>query len=572
MIDGAGAATASWMRNRVGPRVMRIRHLVALLLMVSALGLRPAAAKDSLVIGVAQFPASLHPFISSQTVQFYVIGFALRPMTAIDAAGHNVCLLCTELPTLQNGLAKLEDRPDGSKGMAVTFKLKPGLTWGDGVPVTAKDIAFTWKLGRDPNAGFVNNHPWNRASAVDVVDDQTAILHLDSTLVSYNEWDQILPEHIEGPIYAKATNPGDYINHTAYNSTPLLPGLWNGPYVISGYQSGAQIEMTPNPHWPGPPPALKRITIRLVEDTAALQANLLSGDVDLTPAGIGLTIDQVAAMKTQYPDRFQYIFKPSLTYEHIDMQRSNPILADPRVRQALLLAIDRKTLVQKLFGGYALEAKSWIDQIEPNYDDVLPTIAYDPAKARALLADAGWKPGPDGILRNDKGDRFSLEISTTSGNRVRELSEQVLQSQWKSVGVDITIHNQPSRSFFGEYMRKLEYTGLAEYAYTSQPGLVPSLLFASSSIPTTANNWSGLNWISMNSPQMDADLQKAATELDPVKARALWDDMQRIYAAQDLVLPLYFRSDPDIVPTWLKGYEASGKEDYTSYWAEDWHP
>jgi peptide/nickel transport system substrate-binding protein len=76
----------------------------------------------------------------------------------------------------------------------------------------------------------------------------------------------------------------------------------------------------------------------------------------------------------------------------------------------------------------------------------------------------------------------------------------------------------------------------------------------------------------MNSPQMDADLQKAATELDPVKARALWDDMQRIYAAQDLVLPLYFRSDPDIVPTWLKGYEASGKEDYTSYWAEDWHP
>ena len=102
------------------------------------------------------------------------------------------------MPTLENGLAKIEDRPDGAKGMAVTIKLKPGLQWGDGQPVTAKDIAFTWKLGSDPASGFSNTNPWNRATSVDVVDDSTAVMHLDQVRADFNQWDQILPEHIEG--------------------------------------------------------------------------------------------------------------------------------------------------------------------------------------------------------------------------------------------------------------------------------------------------------------------------------------------------------------------------------------
>ena len=90
----------------------------------------------------------------------YALGFAIRPITAFDADWKNTCLLCTELPTLENGLAKREDRPDGKHGMAVTIKLKPGLTWGDGQPVTARDIELTWKLGSNPASGFSNPNPW----------------------------------------------------------------------------------------------------------------------------------------------------------------------------------------------------------------------------------------------------------------------------------------------------------------------------------------------------------------------------------------------------------------------------
>ena len=107
----------------------------------------------------------------------------------------------------------------------MTLQLRPGLRWGDGVPVTARDIAFTWRVGSDPNAGFAARHSWTRATAVDVVDDQTAVLHLPRTLVSFPLWDELLSEHLDGPVYDAAQAPGDYINHTVYNRDPLNPAF-----------------------------------------------------------------------------------------------------------------------------------------------------------------------------------------------------------------------------------------------------------------------------------------------------------------------------------------------------------
>ncbi len=539
----------------------------------SAPNLLHAAPKDSLTFGVAQFPASLNPYISSQTVQFFVLGFTQRPMTAFLPDGKVHCLLCAEVPTLENGLARYEDQPDGTRGLAVTFKLMPGLKWSDGVPVTAKDVLFTWNMGKDPAAGFSNNYPWSRATSIDVVDDATVVMHLPRTLVTYQMWDYLLPEHIEGPIKAQSATQLDYINHTAYNAAPTTPGLWNGPYVVSSYQSGNQVVLTPNPYWPGEKPAIKQVVVRLIENTASLQANLLSGDVDASPSGIAITTDQAVALQRDHPDQFQFFYRPGLSYERIDLQNGVKALTDLRVRQALVLGIDRKTLVGRLFSGHATIAATWINQLEPNYTtDGVDTYGYDPDRARALLKQAGWTPGADGICRNAAGDRLSFEFSTTSGNRVRELSQQVMQSQWKAIGVEVTIKNEPSRSFFGETMRKRSYQGLAEYANFTRVGLPPTVFYASSAIPTAANNYTGQNWSGWSDPAMDKLLAAAEVEIDPAKQRVLWADMQRRYAADVPELPLYFREDPDIVPIWLKHYQATGREDYQSYLAEQWSP
>jgi peptide/nickel transport system substrate-binding protein len=556
-----------------------LRTIAASVLALAGLAASPfdgspaRAAGDQLTIGVAQFPASLNPYIDALLVKSYVVGFGNRQITAYDAEWKNSCLICAELPTLANGLAKIEDRPDGTKGMAVTIKLKPDLRWGDGVKVTARDIAFTWKLGMDPKTGFSNNHPWNRAAAVDVVDETTAVMHLSKVLASYNEWDWLLPEHVEGPVYEKSSADGDYIKQTTFVRAPTTPGLYNGPYLVSGYQSGVQIVLEPNPHWSGTKPGFKRIVVKLIENTAALQANLLSGDVDMIAGeGVGLTIDQVIELRKQQPDRFTYIFRPSLNYEHIDLKKENPILSDLRVRQALVHAADRKTLTEKLFQGLQPVADTWVNPLNAYYSQEIENYPYDLAKAKALLAEAGWKPGPDGICRNDKGERLSLEFSTTAGNRLRELQQQVLQSNWKAAGIEVRIKNEPARTFFGDTMKKRLYGGIAMYAWSSAVTESPRRTLATSDIPTEANGYGGSNYIAFSNPRMDDLIAAAESELDPAKQKTIWAEMQSIYARELPVVPLFFRAEAHVVPKWLKGYAPTGHGDLSSYWGENWRP
>ena len=532
-----------------------------------------AAAHDTLTIGIAQFPSSLHPDIDAEVVKKYADGFVIRQITAFDKDWKNSCLLCTELPTIENGLAKIEDLPDGKKGMAVTIKLKPDLKWSDGVPVTAKDIAFTWKVGKDPNSGFSNVNPWTRATKVDVVDDHTAVLHLGSVMVSYNQWDEILPEHVEGPIYDKATGGGDYLKATSYNRAPTTTGLYDGPYMITQYDSGAQIVMEPNPSWTGAKPGFKRIILKHIENTAALQANLLSGDVDMVAGeGIGLTIDQVLDLRKQHPNDFTYIFKPSLTYEHIDIQKDNPVFKDLKTRQALLYALDRKSLTDKLFQGLQPVAATWVNPLNPNYTKDTAEYPYNLAKAKSLLAEAGWKPGADGICRDAAGNRLSFELQTTAGNRLRELVEQVLQSQWKAACIEATIKNEPPRTIFGETLKKRIYTGMVMYGWSSAVTESPLRTLGTEQIPTEKNNYGGANYIAFSNPDMDAAIARMDGELDPAKQKADWAIAQKIYAEQLPVVPLFFRSEPHIVPKWLKGYAPTGHGDFSCMWAENWQP
>ena len=310
----------------------------------------------------------------------------------------------------------------------MTIKLLPDLKWGDGQPVTANDVAFTVHVAQDPGAGFSNINAWSRADSARVVDDRTVVLHLPRAIASYAQWDQILPEHIEGPIYARAHTAGDYINTTEYNHNPTNPGLWNGPYLITKYDVGSQVVLEPNPNWPGIPATdhlkagFKHIVRRFFGDTAALEANLLSGDIDVDS---WLTLDQASALKSREPDRFDYLtFPPSRTYTHIDVQKDNPVLQDVRVRRGLLMSIDRQTINAKLFGGMDLVPNSFVSPRDEHYDADIPAVPFDPAGARKLLAEAGWTPGPDGVCktlrtcrrRSSRGSGSSGRLTTPAGS------------------------------------------------------------------------------------------------------------------------------------------------------------
>ena len=146
----------------------------------------------------------------------------------------------------------------------------------------------------------------------------------------------------------------------------------------------------------------------------------------------------------------------------------------------------------------------------------------------------------------------------------------MLQSNWKTAGVEVTIKNEPARTLFGETLKKRQYSGIEMYAWSSAVTEIPLRTLGTSQIPTAANNYGGANYTGFSDPKMDADIAAAETELDPEKAWATWADMQRIYAEQLPVLPLFFRAEAHVVPKWLKGYVPTGHSDYSSLWAENW--
>jgi peptide/nickel transport system substrate-binding protein len=217
-------------------------------------------------------------------------------------------------------------------------------------------------------------------------------------------------------------------------------------------------------------------------------------------------------------------------------------------------------------------AATWVNPLSPYYDASIPVVPFDLAGAKALLKEAGWTPGPDGICRNAAGARLSFELGTTAGNRLRELQEQVLQSNLRNACVEITLKNEPARTLFGETLKQRRYTGMEMYAWSSAVTESPLRTLGTSQIPTAANSYGGANYPGFSDANMDADIAAADSELDPLKQKAIWSEMQHIYAEQLPVLPLFFRAEPHITPTWLRGYTPTGHADLSSYWAEEWHP
>src|SRR5260370_13220521 len=292
-----------------------------------------AAEHDSLAIGITQFPSTLNPNIDAMAAKSYVLGTALPPVTVYDADWKLVCLLCTTLPSIENGLAVAVDLPDGKKGIDITYTIRPDAYWGDGVPVTSADARFTYEVGRNPQSAVSNGELYRRITGIDVKDDKTFTMHVDKLTFDYAAINDfvLLPEHLEKEAFA---DPAQYRIHTRYATDPTNPGLYNGPYRISEIAAGSHILLEPNPHWAGPPGHFRRVTVRTIENTAALEANLLSGTIDIVAGELGLPLDEGLAFEKRHADTFRIVYKPGLVYEHIDLNLERPALSDRRARAA----------------------------------------------------------------------------------------------------------------------------------------------------------------------------------------------------------------------------------------------
>ena len=528
------------------------------------------AVSNELVIGISQFPSNFNPLINSMLAKSYLLGIARRPITVFDQNWNLICLLCKALPDLAKGTAVFETTADGKPGIALTYELLAEAKWGDGMPITTKDVLFTWEVGRHKLSGVGDTETFRRITKIDVHDDKKFTLHLNKRTCDFagiNSF-ELLPAHIDRENFK---NPRQYRNRSAYERDTTNPGLWFGPYRIAEVVSGAHVVFERNPYWWGKQPEFNRIVVKTINNTAAMISNLLSGEIDYIAGELGISIDQAMAFEERAANQFDFKYKPGLIYEHIDINLDLPALKDLRVRRALIHAIDREAISKILFGGHQPVAHGQTNPLDSVYYPKIPKFDYNPNKAKALLQDAGWRQnGPRDIRINADGAPLSFVFMTTAGNKARELIQQVLQSQWRKIGIDVRIRNEPPRVYFGETVTKRKFRGLAMYAWLSAPRNIPRSTLHSEMIPSEGNGWSGQNYTGYSNPRLDKVLDAVEIVCEPQANAALWNELQTIYSTELPVLPLYFRATPFVLPKWLKGIRPTGHQYTTTLWIEEW--
>lgn len=532
----------------------------------------------SLTIGIAQEFETLNPVIHQMVASAYLMSMVTRPLSAINEAWEWQCYLCTEMPSLENGRARIIDE-GGKKKMLVDWEIKAGAKWGDGTPVTAQDVVLGWEVGASPNVMVGEKDFYTRVESVipDPNNPKKVTLKFREARYDFAQMGNFhaLPAHIERPIWEKTKNePQSYEKQSAYSTNPTNPGLYSGPFVAREIQMGSHVVLDRNPHFYGAPAKLDRIIVKLVPDTATLEANLLSGTIDMiSELGIkldqALTLDKRIQANPQLAQKFKVLFRDGIVYEHVDLNMTNDLLKDVNLRRALVHAVDRDRLVSALFEGRQKKAIHNVHFLDPYYTEDVVLYDYNLAKAEALLESSGWKKAADGWRYRD-GKKLSLNFMTTAQDKTRELVQVYLQNEWKKIGIEITIRNEPARVYFGETLRKIKYQHLAMYAWMMSPDNPPRSTCHSSEIPTEKNGYNGQNRTAWSNAKVDAALEAIYGEFDLQKRKTIMREVLYEYTNDVPVIPLYYRAEIVVLPTGLKNYKPTGHQFMSSLQSEYW--
>jgi len=513
----------------------------------------PAAAEKSIAIGVYQEPETLNTHIGVQTVITYIHKPFAEYLIEVDNNGNYFPVLVEEVPTVENGGVS----PDG---LTIAYKIKKGLKWSDGAPFTSADVKFTWEALINPKNMVKSRSGYDLIESVETPDDYTAIVKYKEFYAPYlTRFSPVLPKHVLGDL--------PDINDAPYNRLPV----GTGPFRVTEWVGGDHITMEKNPYYRDADNVkLDKIFFKIIPSREVGIAQLQAGDID----GVWDLIEAQIPMMDKNPE-IDLCIASALTSERLIMNHStpvaphngdpdypHPILADLRVRQAIQYAIDKNVIVDKLLYGKAKPGTTEIPAGWASNLDVQPTT-YDLEKAKQLLDEAGWKVGADGIREKD-GVRMRLKITTTTGNKLREMVEQVLVAMMKKAGIELYIENVPSSVLFGSWAndadrKKGRYDILM---YTTGPGIDPHQqyegYFHSKNIPTEANGGSGYNYTRHRDAELDKYLDIAGKAASMEKRAEAYRNAQ---ARQAEIIPhiyLYRRLNVHAFRNRVKGWVPNG--------------
>jgi peptide/nickel transport system substrate-binding protein len=525
------------------------------------------ARGGTLVFAIWQEPTTLAPIYANQTVATVVSETVIEGLLNTDTNGAFYPVLAKSVPTIDNGGVKIS--ADG-KRMDVTYDLLSGVKWSDGTPFTSADVKFTWEtFVKDPKV--VTTEGYSQIESIDTPTETQVVMHYKAIYGAYlTRFSGIIPKHL-------LQNVTD-ISKSEYNQKPI----GTGPFKVTEFVSADHITVERNPNYRKPDrPLLDKIVFRSVPSREVAVAQLKAGEVD----------GMWNLLEAQIPDlekdaNIKIVTTPSPSVERIELNLAkpadpiadpkvpHPVLGDLSVRRALLLATPKQQIIDKLLFGKAKPGTSPVSQGWASPKG-LAQEAYDPAKAKQLLDAAGWAPGPDGI-RSKGGVKASLTIVTTTGDKVREQVQQILADEWKAIGIDLKIKNQPSAVLLsGSYSSgdPRKKGNIDMWMYASSPAIDPHSVvnqrYTTANIPTAANGGAGQNYTRFSNAEVDRLVADAGATVDQARRAKDYADALKILNDNVPIIWMYDRQLLDAFRTNVSGYKGNTWDNIT-WTAEDW--
>ena len=493
---------------------------------------RRAASNDLLVVAYDREPDTLNRFSTHilEDVQTCVV----EGLVTTDENMRVVPLLAREVPSLQNGGVVM--RPDG--GMDVTWKLRPGLKWHDGVPFTSADVKFTVDAINSPDYNPESTDGFDRITSVDTPDSLTAVVHYREPYAPYEL------QFIRGALPRHVLEGKDIDRATEYNRNPL----GTGPYRVAEWKTGEYILIEKvADYWQGAQyPKIARILFKFIPNTTTRINQLKSGEA------------HVAALVPW--DKYRELKEvPGLTihrvmgnsYEHITLnERQVPAFRDVRVRRALIHAIDRELLSRTILDGLAPVIHGAIQPLSWAFTDSVRKYPYDTAAASALLSEAGWRDADGDGVREKDGKPLAFTLMTQAGFAIRENVSQAVQRQLRAVGVDVKIQLVDGTSISSLWFEGNFDAMLHWWHMPADPEI--TLFFASDRTPPKGRN---INYVADDS--LDTLMYASDRTVAQGPRRALLVAAQQRLAELAPEIPLYNVTRLDAVPSTLRNFKGN---------------
>jgi peptide/nickel transport system substrate-binding protein len=369
-------------------------------------------------------------------------------------------------PELLEGEASVSD--DGGGSVTVGYRLREGLRWSDGEPLTSDDVRFTYDVlmeGHDPRTGggvylIGSRQGYDQISRLRVESDREFSITYEPFFAGWRSlFPTVFPAHAFGP-GAGAGQVNQILRAFSGPGGDPLPA--SGPLALHSWDRGDSMTLTRNEGYHGstrpdvanPGAAcVSGVRIDWVDGAEAQVDALESGEAHMVFTQPRLEFEEIRA-----DNRFTVDVTPGPLFEHWGLNLLDPHLAKPSVREALAFALDKQEVVETLYvpilgdvlapGG--LGNSMWMPG-QPAYTDHQRPAGYgmgDVESARAALESAGYVEGTDGVYAHPVDGRLSLAVGTTGGDTLRELQEQVIQAQMADAGIEITIDNVPGSDYF----------------------------------------------------------------------------------------------------------------------------